>query len=128
MRKIYAYTENDVCPIDKFFSKTNVKIRNKLKFQFDHIKDEHNVFCEPYIKHFSIEKYKQLYEFRIKAAGIMVRVIFYEKDNEITLLHAFIKKDRKDTEKALEHALKILNSTMDENGNIYENLRKEWTG
>lgn len=76
MRKIYAYTEKDACPVDEFFSKTNVKIRNKLKFQFEYIKDEHNVFCEPYIKHFSIEKYKQLYEFRIKAAGIMVRVSY----------------------------------------------------
>ena len=57
----------------------------------------------------------------------MVRVIFYERNGEIILLHAFYKRDRKDTEKALEVALKILNSITDENGDVKELLPRPAT-
>ena len=55
----------------------------------------------------------------------MVRIIFYEKNGDIIFLHAFYKHDRKDTEKALETALKILESITDENGIVSEKYRKE---
>ena len=74
------------------------------------VKDERNMLCEPYVKHFSIDKYKMLYELRIRANGTMVRVIYYKAEENIILLHAFFKKSRRDTENALEYALKILNS------------------
>ena len=77
------------------------------------------------MKHFSIEKYRKLYELRIKATGIMVRVIFYEHNGEIILLHAFYKRDRKDTEKALETGLKILHSLLAADGTINPECRKE---
>lgn len=125
MRRIYTYEKNGVCPIDEFFRKSNDKIRRKFLFQLKYIKDEHNVFAEPHVKHFSIEKYRQLYELRIKAAGIMVRVIFYEQNDEIILLYAFYKRDRKDTEKALETGLKILHSLLSEDGTINPGYRKE---
>lgn len=125
MRRIYTYEKNGICPIDDFFRKANDKIKRKLLFQLEYIKDEHNVFAEPYVKHFSIEKYRQLYELRIKAAGTMVRVIFYEQNNEIILLYAFYKRDRKDTEKALETGLKILHSLLEEDGTINQGYRKE---
>ena len=55
----------------------------------------------------------------------MVRVIFYEKNEEVLLLYAFYKRDKKDTEKALEAALKILNSISDTNGNIDCSYKRE---
>lgn len=128
MRKIYQYESDGVCPVEHFFQKANAKARDKLKFQLEYIQDERNGFFEPYVKHFSIEKYKRLYELRIKASGTMIRVIFCEQDNEIIMLHAFFKRDKKDTERALEHALKILVSVSDETGKIPEGLRKEWNG
>ena len=70
--------------------------------------DENNQLKEPYIKHFSIEKYKMFYELRLKAANTMVRIIYYSIDDKIILLHAFIKKDKRDTEQALEYALKLV--------------------
>lgn len=87
--------------------------------------DKHNAFTEPHVKHFTIEKYRRLYELRVKAAGTMVRVIFYEKDGEVLLLYAFYKRDRKDTEKALETSLKILNSISDEKGDIDSSYKRE---
>lgn len=118
MRKIYLYHNGGDCPVADFIELADQKIRRKFAFCMDYIKEERNGFCEPYVKHFSIEKYRQLYECRIKATGRMVRVIFYEHNSEILLLHAFYKRDRKDTEKALEAARKLLDMAVDENGEI----------
>ena len=128
MRTIYTYEIDGESPVVTFFKNTNSKIVNKLKYQLKYIKDEKIVFSEPHIKHFSIEKYRRLYELRIKTAGVMVRVIFYERNGEIILLHAFYKRDRKDTEKALEVALKILNSITDENGDVKDECKRELIG
>ena len=94
--------------VDSFIKTSNIKIRKKFDFILKYIADERNQFKEPYVKHFSIEKYKRLYELRLKAAGTMVRIIFYNIDDNIILLNAFIKRDKRDTEQALEHALKLI--------------------
>lgn len=114
MRKIYVY-RNDAgeIPVLRFVESTHKKIRSKFDFMLQFVKDERNMLCEPYVKHFSIDKYKMLYELRIRANGTMVRVIYYKAEENIILLHAFFKKSRRDTENALEYALKILNSFDD---------------
>ena len=114
MRKIYVY-RNDAgeVPVLRFIESTHKKIRSKFDFMLQFVKDERNMLCEPYVKHFSIDKYKMLYELRIRANGTMVRVIYYKAEENINLLHAFFKKSRRDTENALEYALKILNSFDD---------------
>ena len=114
MRKIYVYRNDDgEVPVLRFIESTHKKIRNKFDFMLHFVKDERNMLCEPYVKHFSIDKYKMLYELRIRANGTMVRVIYYKAEENIILLHAFFKKSRRDTENALEYALKILNSFDD---------------
>ena len=114
MRKIYVY-RNDAgeVPVLRFIESTHKKIRSKFHFMLQYVKDERNMLCEPYVKHFSIDKYKMLYELRIRANGTMVRVIYYKAEENIILLHAFFKKSRRDTENALEYALKILSSFDD---------------
>lgn len=114
MRKIYVY-RNDAgeVPVLRFIESTHKKIRSKFDFMLQFVKDERNMLCEPYVKHFSIDKYKMLYELRIRANGTMVRVIYYKAEENIILLHAFFKKSRRDAENALEYALKILNSFDD---------------
>lgn len=94
--------------VDSFIKTSNIKIRKKFDFILRYMADERNQFKEPYVKHFSIEKYKRLYELRLKAAGTMVRIIFYNIDDNVILLNAFIKRDKRDTEQALEHALKLI--------------------
>ena len=109
MRKVYIYDAGE-SQVEKFFSKADIKIQKKLRFQMEYIKDVRNSFTEPHIKHFTIDRYKELYELRIKAAGTMVRVIFYEDNGDILLLYAFYKHDKRDTQKALDTAIKILSS------------------
>ena len=94
--------------VDTLIKTSNIKIRKKFDFILHYIADESNQFKEPYVKHFSIEKYKRLYELRLKAAGTMVRIIFYNIDENVILLNAFIKRDKRDTEQALEQALKLI--------------------
>jgi phage-related protein len=125
LRKIYAYTKDNRSPVEEFIKATNDKIKEKLIFQLVYIKDETNPFCEPYVKHFSMERYRKMYELRLKAAETMIRIIFYEHDGEIVFLHAFHKRDRKDTDRGLESALKILESIVDKNGKIPKENKKE---
>lgn len=125
MRKVYTYYNGTACPVNTFIKKTDKKIKKKLMFCLDFIKDEKNCFCEPYVKHFVIEKYSRLFELRVKAASTMVRIIFYEHNGAIYLLYAFYKRDRKDTERALETGLRILENITDKNGDVIENYREE---
>ena len=63
---------------------------------------------EPHYKHFSVEKYRSLYEVR-ERCKIIIRIIFtIRPDGEILLLHAFIKRRSRDTMQALEQSLRIL--------------------
>ena len=125
MRKIYAYTKDNRSPVEEFIKVTNDKIKEKLIFQMIYIKNETNPFCEPYVKHFSMERYRRMYELRLKAAETMIRIVFYEHDGEIVFLHAFHKRDKKDTDKGLESALKILESIVDKDGKIPKENKKE---
>ncbi len=125
MRNIYTYFDGTASPVEVFFRQAAPKIQSKLVFQMRLLADERTPFCEPHIKHFSIEKYKRLYEMRLRSAGTMVRVIFYEHAGEVVLLHAFYKRGKKDTERALEYALKVLYAISDGNGVVAESFRKE---
>ena len=63
---------------------------------------------EPHYKHFSIEKYRDFYELREKNR-IVIRIIFTVQSNgEVLLLHAFQKRQSRDTMQALERSLKLL--------------------
>ena len=80
---------------------------------------------EPHYKHFSIEKYQSLYELREKGR-VVVRIIFTPCPNgNYLLLHAFVKRQKRDTEKALEHSLRLLASLWDHPECAVEYIVKE---
>lgn len=93
----------------------NPKIKKKYEYVLKLISDEKYQFKEPFVKHFSIERYKQLYELRLKASNTMLRIIYCVRDEDIILLHAFIKKDKRDTEQALEYSLKLIERLNEDN-------------
>lgn len=119
MRNIYIYKNENESQVECFFENADVKLQNKFKSILAYISNEKNLLCEPYVKHISIERYRELYEIRMKVSGDMVRVLFVKQDNDIVLLYAFYKRSGKDTEKALEVAFKLLNR-MRENGEAVE--------
>lgn len=91
----------------EFLEKADEKIKKKFKYQLYMLVTENRILREPHIKHFIIERYRLFYEFRIKVSKKVVRIIFCERDDNIVLLHAFYKHDKRDTEKALEYSIKL---------------------
>ncbi len=126
MRRIYYYQDQGLCPVAEFFGRAGEKAREKLNFQLKYMRDPRNSFAVSYIRHFSEARYSRLYECRMKVSGLMLRVIFYEHNNEIVLLHAFLKRDKKDTHKGQESALKILNRIVRPDGSIPGEYKKEY--
>lgn len=109
-------------PISKFIGNSSVKVKKKLAYILRLLADETNLLQEPHVKHFSIEKYKWLYEIRLKAKKIMVRIIYYEANKNIILLYAFVKRDKRDTERALEYSLKLIEKLDKESPEPFEQL------
>ncbi len=67
-----------------------------------------SVLREPHYKHFTLEKYREFYEVREKGR-IVVRVIFtFLPGGEVLLLCGFVKKQPRDTMRALDQSLRIL--------------------
>lgn len=98
-----------VSQVEAFIEGLNPKLREKLIWQIFRL--SHTPvpgFKEPHYKHFAIEKYRNLYELREKNR-VVIRIIFTVQPNgEILLLHAFQKRQPRDTMQALERSLKLL--------------------
>ena len=62
---------------------------------------------EPHFKHFSLERYSQMYELREKGK-VLIRIVFTVQNEDIILLTSFIKRQPRDTMKALDQSLYIL--------------------
>jgi len=102
MRKIFI-TAN----VKGFMEQADDKARAKINSVLLYLTDDKNPLREPYVKHISTAKYKELYELRVKTSGEMSRVIFTLLDDNVVLLYAFKKKCGRDNEKAFERAFKM---------------------
>ena len=102
MRKIFI-TPN----VKDFMEQADEKTRAKINSVLSYLSDDKNPLREPYVKHISTAKYKELYELQVKASGEMSRLIFTLSDDALVLLYAFKKKCDRDNEKAFERAFKI---------------------
>ncbi|MBQ2840337.1 MAG: type II toxin-antitoxin system RelE/ParE family toxin [Oscillospiraceae bacterium] len=104
MRKIYTYQN-----VQNFIESDDEKLKDKFQNILAYISNEKNELREPYVRHISQNRFKGLYEIRLKASRTMARVVFSKQDENIILLYAFYKNDIKDTKRALGYALKLLN-------------------
>ena len=118
MRKIYTCGN-----VENFIESSDEKLKNKFQNILSFISNENNRLCEPYVRHISQNRFNGLYEIRLKASGTMSRVVFSKQDENIVLLYAFYKNDKKDTKRALEHSLRLLNDTRKSN---YEEVLIAW--
>lgn len=106
--KVYK-PPGEVSQIETFIESLEPKLREKLVWQIFRLSHTPPArLKEPHYKHFSIEKYRDFYELREKNR-IVIRIIFTVQPNgEILLLHAFQKRQPRDTMQALERSLKLL--------------------
>ncbi len=106
--KVYQ-PPGSVSQVELFIESQEPKLREKLVWQIFRLSRTPPAgLKEPHYKHFSIEKYRDFYELREKNR-IVIRIIFTVQSNgEILLLHAFQKRQPRDTMQALERSLKLL--------------------
>lgn len=121
MRKIYLYTEPDGnIPFLQFLSVTDEKMRQKIKAGLYCLTQFPEYMTEPHVKHFTIDRYKSLYEFR-ERIRILVRVIFtLDKAGNIIILHPFVKKHDRNTMQALESSLRMLRQLENASASLTE--------
>ena len=81
MRKIYTYEI-----VQNFIESSDAKLKNKFKNILAYISYEKNELREPYVRHISQNRFKGLYEVRLKASGTMARVVFLKHNENIILL------------------------------------------
>ncbi|MEY8231917.1 type II toxin-antitoxin system RelE/ParE family toxin [Oscillospiraceae bacterium 50-16] len=114
-------------PLHSFLDNLEEKQRQKIFSLFALLLQVPEVAMqEPYVKHFGIERYQSLYELRAKSKN-MIRIIFTRMENgDILFLAPFIKRRQRDTEKALEHSLRLLALLWDHPEYAVEyNIREE---
>jgi phage-related protein len=109
VRKIYYYQpEEKSAPFLSFMDSLDFKARRKIIYALRCMAINLGKFSEPQVKHFSIERYKRLYELREKAR-VLLRIIFIlDTAGNIILLHPFVKQHKRNTYQALEASLGML--------------------
>ena len=129
MKNIKVYKPpGEASQVETFIEALEPKLREKLVWQIFRLSRTPPAgLKEPHYKHFSIEKYRDFYELREKNR-VVIRVIFTVlPSGEVLLLHAFQKRQSRDTMRALEHSLKLLSLLRDHPEHAVEYTIKEET-
>ena len=112
MKGIFIYQPQDkAAQLPPFIDGLDPRLREKIIMQLYQLSLPHKPeLREPHFKRFSLERYRDLCELRVKSK-VLVRVIFYYRPNgDVLLLYGFIKRQKRDTMQALEQALRILDA------------------
>ena len=112
MKGILVYQPPDKpAQLPEFIDGLDPRLREKIIMQLYQLSKPHKPeLREPHFKRFSLERYRDLCELRVKSK-MLVRIIFYFCPNgQVLLLHGFIKRQKRDTMQALEQAIRILDA------------------
>lgn len=106
--KIYTPPER-AAPVARFIDGLDPRLRDKVIRQLAVLpQTPRSCLWEPHFKHFTLERYRELYELR-ERGKVLVRIIFtIRPSGEILLLHGFVKRQSRDTMQALEQSLTVL--------------------
>ena len=104
--KIYTFCERDgQSPFLSLFHKLDRKLQQKILKGLRCKVLYPSYRTQPHVKHFTIERYSGLYEYR-ERIRVLFRVIYMvDSKQNIILLAPFIKRRDKDTQYALELAI-----------------------
>ncbi|MCI8653097.1 MAG: hypothetical protein HFF11_05310 [Angelakisella sp.] len=129
MKKVFLYISPDgESPFLRFLSVMEPKLRTKLVQGIGNLAAIPEYRTEPHVKHFSLERYAALYEYRARMR-IMVRVIFtLDGDGNIILLHPMVKKQDRNTMQTLETSLRMLDRLKQGEASLVEYTGKEVVG
>ena len=107
MKTLLAYCQKDgTSPFLQFVSE-NKKVGQKLLQGVSCLASFPEFEKAPHSKYFSIAPYKGLYEFRVRIK-VPVRTIYIKRDDQIILLHPFVKRHERNLIQALDKSLQYL--------------------
>lgn len=129
MKKVFLYiSPSGESPFLRFLSVMEPKLRARLVQGIGNLAAIPEYMTEPHVKHFSLERYAALYEYRARMR-IMVRVIFtLDAEGNIILLHPMVKKRDRNTMQALETSLRMLEQLKQGEASLAEYTGKEVVG
>lgn len=110
MKDVFVYQPpGGSAQVALFIEGLDTKLRAKLLRQIIPLpRMPPSILREPHYKHFTLERYRSLYEVRAKN-GIAVRIIFtILPEGRVLLLYGFSKRQSRDTMRALDQSLRIL--------------------
>lgn len=110
MKDVLVYQPTgDPAQVALFIEGLDTRLREKLLRQIIPLpRMPPSILREPHYKHFTLERYRVVYEVRAKN-GIAVRIIFtILPEGKILLLYGFSKRQSRDTMRALEQSMRIL--------------------
>jgi phage-related protein len=101
----YYQKENGEIPVLEFLLSLNPKMRAKAYSEIELLQKHGTFLREPYVKSIKGDKFKGLFELRIKFGTDITRIFYFTfRNNMFVLLHGFIKKSDKTPERELERA------------------------
>jgi len=103
---LFYETEGGSIPVEDFIRSLPVKHGAKVYWEIELLKEHGTGLKEPYVKQIQGERYRGLWELRIRSGGDASRIIYFMvSGNTVVLLHGFMKKALKTPRKELETAL-----------------------
>ncbi|MCT4612614.1 MAG: type II toxin-antitoxin system RelE/ParE family toxin [Clostridia bacterium] len=102
----YYIEPNGKIPVLEFLKSITAKNRAKAIKEIE-LLEEHGFYLGmPHVKKLQGEKYKGLYELRIRVGSDSSRIFYFVYDGDkFILLNGFIKKDNKTSKRELERAI-----------------------
>lgn len=103
----YYKKTNGTIPVLDFLLTLNPKMRAKAFSEIELLEKHGMDLREPYVKPIKGEKYKGLFELRIKFSSDISRIFYFTfKNNTFVLLNGFTKKTNKIPLKELDRAVR----------------------
>lgn len=112
MKGIFVYQSPDKeAQLPDFIESLEPRLREKIIMRLYQLsRPQKPEMREPHFKRFSLERYRDLCELRVKSK-VLIRIIFHLCPNgDVMLLYGFIKRQKRDTMQALEQSLRILDA------------------
>ncbi len=103
----YYKKENGDIPVLDYLLSIDAKIRAKAFSEIELLEKHGSDLREPYVKPIKGEKYKGLFELRVKFASNISRIFYFTYSQKtFVLLHGFTKKSEQTPERELKQALR----------------------
>lgn len=103
----YYKKENGKIPVLEYLLTLNAKMRAKAFSEIELLEKHGTALREPYVKAIKGEKYKDLFELRIKFSSDISRIFYFTfKNNTFVLLHGYTKKTDQVPKTELDKALR----------------------